>query len=73
MEISKILEIWGYLGLISLFLIPFRPDSKFVLNDLMAISFRSLFSFITTLILMYFTLPIALFDSILVIYRNWRN
>ncbi len=73
METSKLLTIWGYIGLISLFLIPFRPDSKLVLNDLFYLSFKSVFNFIATLILMYLMLPIALIDTISIIYRNWKE
>lgn len=73
METSKLLIIWGYIGVISLLLLPFRPDSKLVLNDLFYLSFKSTFNFIATLILMYLMLPIALIDTISVIYRNWRE
>jgi hypothetical protein len=73
METSKLLAIWGYIGLISLLLIPFRPDSKLVLKDLFYLSFKSVFNFIATVILMYLMLPIALIDSISIIYRNWKE
>ena len=73
METSNILITWGYIGVISLLLLPFRPDSKLVLNDLFYLSFKSVFNFIATLILMYLMLPIALIDTISIIYRNWKE
>lgn len=73
MEISNILLYWGYLCIISLFLIPFRPDGKTVLRDLIYLSFRTFFSFIITTALMYAILPIALVDTIFVIYKDLKR
>jgi hypothetical protein len=73
METSKILLIWGYIGIISLLLIAFRPDGNLILKDLLYLSFRSVFSFIATVALMYIILPGSLVDSIVVIYKNHKK
>lgn len=70
MGISDIIKIWFYLCLFSLFLIAFRKDKELIYADLVSYFLSSFNSFIITILIGYFILPLTIPDSIHNIFKK---
>jgi hypothetical protein len=72
MAISSFFTAWFYLGMVSLFLLPFRSDWFKIQIDLKKLFFGSVLRFVVTSIMCYIFIPFVLIDTIINIYKNIR-